>query len=137
MSLVRSSAYEKTEKLDSAAASAGADFILANQSGNDKKMTITQLNTFFSANVGSNDITMGEGKDFILGTTTGTQFGTASGQKVGFFGVTPVVKGAVLTTADAVALDATYNVTEQTTVSNMRIRINEIESRLTTLGLFN
>lgn len=156
MSEINQAAYEQTQKLTSASAGAGADFVLSNQSSKDRKMTLTQLATFMAANLGaisatsvtvttlsatnvniSNDTTIAEAGNIITGTTTGTQIGTASGQKVGFFGVTPVVKGAVLTVADAVALDATYNVTEQTTVSNMRVRINEIETRLQAFGFLN
>lgn len=40
------------------------------------------------------------------------------------------------TAADAVAIGATYDATEQTTMSNMRIRINEVVSGLQALGLF-
>ena len=128
MSEIAASAYEKTNKLASAGAGAGADFVLANQSAKDKKMTLTQLATFISTNVTNltvtllsattgnittltsttvsatninltNDLTITEAGNMILGTSNGTQIGTASGQKVGFFGVTPVVKAAALTAA--------------------------------------
>lgn len=33
-------------------------------------------------------------KDVVLGTTTGTKFGTATGQKIGFWNVTPVIQPA-------------------------------------------
>lgn len=81
----------------------------------------------------------GTATDYIAYTaaTDALVFGSASNSLVGFYGEDGVNKGAALTTADAVALDATYNVTEQTTVSNMRIRINEIEARLTDLKLIN
>ncbi|KKK94323.1 hypothetical protein LCGC14_2684000 [marine sediment metagenome] len=39
-------------------------------------------------------------------------------------------KQAALTTADAVTIDATYDASEQTTMINMRTRINEIETAL-------
>ena len=39
-------------------------------------------------------ITVNDGAQFILGTTTGTSFGTTTSQKLSFFGVTPVVQQA-------------------------------------------
>ena len=39
-------------------------------------------------------------------------------------------KQAALTAADAVTIDATFDATEQTTMINMRTRINEIEAAL-------
>lgn len=139
MSKIESSAYEATDQLAASAAGAAADFIIANQSGDDKKMTLTKLATFMrgSTGVGASDITLADGVDIVLNSTTGTSIGTASGQKLAFYGATPVNKGTALTAADAVALDATYNATEQTTVSNMRVRINEMEVILQDLGLVN
>jgi hypothetical protein len=37
--------------------------------------------------------TLGDGANIALGTTTGTQIGTASSQKLGFWGATPVARG--------------------------------------------
>ena len=44
-------------------------------------------------------VTLADAKNLVVGTTTGTQIGTASTQKLGFFGATPVVQqtGNVLT----------------------------------------
>lgn len=156
MSKIESSAYEATDQLTASGVAAGADFLIANQSGDDKKMTITKLATFMNTNLGAisatsftgttvsatnvniaNDTTVTDAGNFVLGTSTGTQFGTTSSQKIAFYGATPVNKGTALTAADAVALDATYNATEQTTVSNMRVRINEMEVILQDLGLVN
>jgi hypothetical protein len=39
-------------------------------------------------------VTLGEGENIVLGTTTGTQIGTAAAQKLGFFGKTPRVQCA-------------------------------------------
>lgn len=38
------------------------------------------------------DIQIGDGRDIQFGKTNGTHLGTATDQKVGFFGVTPVVQ---------------------------------------------
>ena len=37
-------------------------------------------------------ITMADGKNIIVNTTTGTKIGTATGQKIGFWNATPVVQ---------------------------------------------
>lgn len=41
--------------------------------------------------------------NIALGTSTGTQFGTATNQKIGFFGSTPIVKGSAFTQSYATA----------------------------------
>jgi len=149
-------AYKGIDDLSAAAAAAGTDSIGVVQGVAEKEMTLTQLATFMATNLGvvsatsvtattlsstnvniSNDLTIADAGNVILDTTTGTQIGTASGQKLAFYGATPVNKGTALTAADAVALDATYNATEQTTMSNMRIRINEMEVILQDVGLVN
>lgn len=43
------------------------------------------------------DFTFFDGADFILGTSTGTKFGTATTQKIGFFNATPIVQGTAFT----------------------------------------
>ena len=39
-------------------------------------------------------LTMADGGNIVLGSTTGTEIGTAGTQKLGFYGATPVVQGA-------------------------------------------
>ena len=174
MSLIKSAAYEKTDELDASAVAAGADFVIASQSGNDKKMTLTKVATFISSgitnltvtllsatnvNIG-NDLTMADAGNIILNTTTGTQIGTASAQKLGFYGVTPVDKGAVLTTVTSAATytlsgaaDAAFSVVTSgvnfslqtaaefqgllNTVVNTKTRMDEMESRIQDTGLVN
>ena len=67
----------------------------------------------------------------------GVSLGATSASLIGFYGEAGANKAAALTAADAVALDATYNASEQTTMSNMRIRINEIDAALAAVGLIN
>lgn len=43
------------------------------------------------------DTTLDEGKNLVLGTSTGSQIGTATGQKMAFWGVTPVVQQVLAT----------------------------------------
>lgn len=44
--------------------------------------------------VSATALTLGEGYNIAVGTTTGTQIGTAAAQKIGFFGKTPRVQCA-------------------------------------------
>lgn len=53
MSLVKATAYEKVNKLDNAATPTDIDFIVANQGGFDKKMTVSQLTNFISPLTGT------------------------------------------------------------------------------------
>lgn len=45
----------------------------------------------------SGDMTLSDGVDLILGSTTGTKIGTSATQKLGFFGATPIVQGTAFT----------------------------------------
>lgn len=83
------------------------------------------------------DSTLSDGVDLSLGVTNGTKIGTATTQKLGFFNSAPVVKPAALTAADATAIDAAYDAVEQGVLNNVRTRLNEIESRLQSLGLLS
>lgn len=67
---------------------------------------------FFGANV-----TILDGLNVILGTTTGTKIGTATTQKIGFFNATPVVKPSAWTQTYATATKTHANPTA-TTVTN-------------------
>lgn len=44
--------------------------------------------------VSATALTLGDGYNIAVGTTTGTQIGTAAAQKIGFFGKTPRVQCA-------------------------------------------
>ena len=58
----------------------------------------------------SNDLTITDAGNIILGTTTGTKIGTATGQKVGFFNATPVVQAAhIADGSDAATTQAAVN----------------------------
>jgi hypothetical protein len=50
-----------------------------------------------------NTIDIYEARNFTFGTTTGTKFGTATSQKIGFFNATPIVQPAAVTTAQEIA----------------------------------
>jgi hypothetical protein len=71
----------------------------------------------------SNDrsITVSDGGNVVLGTTTGTKIGTATTQKIGFYNATPVVQP----TAVADATDAATVITQ----------LNALLAKLRTLGI--
>lgn len=101
-----------------------------------------------------------DAKNVILGTTTGTKFGTATTQKLGFYNVAPVVQQAALTaqlttithTAPAAAdyaiatlvNSATGSVWGFTTadeghtvlsvIANLQTRVSQLETRLKSYG---
>jgi hypothetical protein len=55
-------------------------------------------------------VTMADTKNFVLNTGTGTKVGTATGQKLGFYGATPVDQPATITDgSDAASTQAAVN----------------------------
>jgi hypothetical protein len=71
----------------------------------------------------SNDrsITVSDGGNVVLGTTTGTKIGTATTQKIGFYNATPVVQPTAV--ADA------------TTAVDVITQLNDLLAKLRTLGI--
>jgi hypothetical protein len=73
-------------------------------------------------NTGSGDITIGDGTDFVLNTTTGTKIGTSTTQKLGFWNAPPVVQSAVAAFTNNVTSGGTDdqidNYTDLTTYAN-------------------
>ena len=43
------------------------------------------------------DLALAEGKNIVTGTTTGSRFSTSDSQKIGFHGVTPIVRAVLAT----------------------------------------
>ena len=72
-------------------------------------------------------------KNIITDTTTGLKLGTATSQKLAVYGKTPVVQQSALTTVDASTVNS-GDATTDTVINNMRTRINELETRLSTYG---
>jgi hypothetical protein len=114
--------------------------------------------TLGTATAFSVDFTLNDGVDVILNATTGSTFGTATSQKLSFYGVTPVVQPTVLTTAETTltfvdentpdfalssltttspagfaTLDEAQALVE--VVANNQARIGELETKLQALGL--
>lgn len=100
-------------------------------------------------------------QDIVTGTTTGTIFGKTSAQKIGFHGTTPVIQQTSLTTAETSVTFVDENTPDFALASlklhsddtgagfadlneaqgfvemcvNMQVRIGELETKLTALGL--
>lgn len=88
----------------------------------------------------TNDLTMGDAGNMILDTTTGTQIGTATGQKIGFHGATPVVQsvagtdlGTVLSDNGLRAAGTAYPITTTAAVATGAITATGAISATTTI----
>jgi len=103
----------------------------------------------------------GNGRDFILDTTTGTKLGTSTSQKLGFFNATPVVQPTEITdelttithTAPGTPDYALQDLVDSgagsafgfaskdegntvlSVIVNLQARVNELETVLSSLGL--
>jgi len=85
------------------------------------------------------DITIADGKNIVVNTTTGTQIGTGATQKLGFFGATPVAQpsstgqtsGFTAGSGNAVNDDSTFT----GGVGSTAYTIGDIVKHLKTLGL--
>lgn len=80
-------------------------------------------------------IQMQDGRNIQVGKGTGTKIATAIDQKLGFFNATPVIRQSALTAANASTVDSTYGDDEVNVINNIRTRVNEIATRLTSYGL--
>lgn len=69
------------------------------------------------------DITLDEGVDIVTGTTTGTKFGTATTQKIGFFGATPVGQQSAIS---APAGGATVDAEARTAINSLRALVQTL-----------
>lgn len=73
---------------------------------------------------------MNDGRNIQLGQTTGTKFGTSASQKIGFFGVTPVVQQSSIGAPGGGGTGSTDAIDQ-----SARTAINSIRATLTALGL--
>lgn len=107
--------------------------------------------------IGTTTIT--EGKNIVLGTTTGTQIGTGATQKLVFYGGTPIVRPSALTTQlttvtftagtpdyawGAGTNTSAWGFTSQdefktnaSVIANLQTRVSELETKLKALGLLS
>lgn len=86
-------------------------------------------NTFAQAQSFSSAVTCGDSF-----TVTGAFEVTGAGE-VGFFGAVAVTQQASLTAPDGATVDGTYGTEEAGVITNLRTRVNELESRLQAYGL--
>jgi len=106
--------------------------------------------------IGASAVTLADAVNIAVNTTTGTQIGTAAGQKLGFYGTTPAVQpshvadpaaaasmtfaagsidtGVDMTAAEAAAIVADFAALK-TAVDANNAAIDSILSQLATLGL--
>ena len=122
------------------------DISEASASSKNKRITLTEL------------FKIPDAVDIATGTTTGTRIGTGISQKISFFGVAPVVQPTELTdelttithtspgTPDYAVQDLVQNTgfgfvtkdegnTVLSVIRNLQIRLNEMETKLASLGL--
>lgn len=78
-------------------------------------------------------ISMAEGSNMVLGTTTGTKIGTATTQKLGFWNATPVVRPAAYTPTN-VTPDRAFDA-DSTTMDEMADVLGTLINDLQSIGL--
>lgn len=88
--------------------------LLAVANNGTEKLYVDKDGLLYSAG----GLTLADGKNLVFGTTTGTQIGTSSTQKLGFFGVTPVSQPTI-------------------TGTTLQEQIDSLVSALENLGLVN
>lgn len=111
----------------------GQNFIIF-ETGNK----FTTAATFTAGATFNGNVTIAN-KNIVLSTTTGTKFGTASSQKIGFYNATPIVKRsgaaqAALVTTLPVYLSS-WGFATSTQANNFTILVNEMRATLVALGL--
>ena len=86
-------------------------------------------------------MTITEGKNIVLGTTTGTKIGTGATQKLGFYNATPIVQrdssavAAVATTGSAASTGTVYGFTTAAQADGIVALVNELRAAIVALGL--
>lgn len=88
----------------------------------------------------TNDMTVTDAGNIICATSTGTQIATASNQKLGFFGTTPVTQQSlsVTTVATTVAVSTTsaiWGFSTSTQANQVIVAVDEMLQLLATVGL--
>jgi len=98
------------------AAGSGADLTVISSGTNENLVinakgsgTISLNPTGTGAILVNQNLTIADGKDIVLDTTTGTKIGTATGQKLGFYNATPIAKPTLATDDAAGIITALVN----------------------------
>jgi len=79
------------------------DLIVFNTTTGTQRITLTPATTVTGVLTSNGGITMGDAKNIVVDTTTGTKIGTATTQKLGFYNATPIVKPTAFTQTYATA----------------------------------
>ena len=93
---------------------------------------------FKGKSIKQGDVEIDEGKNIVVGTTTGTKIGTATTQKIAFYNSTPIVQRANSAQAAAPAGGTGATAGAYDTAANRDAAIallNEIRTVLINLGL--
>lgn len=125
-------AAPRIEGYCSAAQDTGANPLIAIDGAQDGDLTITTRPLFAVRNNASTKFTVGptgnltivDGADIILGATNGTTIGTATTQKIAFYGATPVARQASIA-----------DISTSATGTQIAAAVNAIITRLEVLGL--
>ena len=98
--------------------STGGGLRLGAASGNTVRLDISGT---ASLTASSTQITLRDPMDFVLGTTTGTKFGTATSQKLSFWNATPIVQPTTAVTAATFVANAGTAVNDASTFDGYTI----------------
>lgn len=106
---------------------------------NDRDETVTGAVVFTGTVRCSNHVTIDNGKNFVLGTSTGTKIGTSVSQKLGFYNATPVVQPSGAAQAAVVTTAATqstpYGFATQAQADNLVALVNALRAALVATGI--
>jgi len=146
---------------DIGAALADADLIIVDDggAGTNRKCAVTRIVDYVSSKPFTAGLTISDGQNIVLNTTTGTKIGTATSQKLGFYNATPVVQPTALTSQfttltftqpgspdyaiqDLTNAGSPYGFvtsdeaqTVLKVIANLQTRVSQLETKLQSLGL--
>ena len=84
----------------------------------------------------SKSIQMQDGRNMEFNTGTGTRIGTATGQKISFWDVTPIIQPAAAAQAAVTGTaDSTYSANEVTLINDIVTLVNRIRTDLVSVGI--
>lgn len=81
------------------------------------------------------DIQLLDGRNVQMASSTGTKIGTATGQKMGFYNVTPIAQRSGSAQAAVVGTaDGTYSANEVTLINDIVVLVNELRAWAVAIG---
>jgi hypothetical protein len=132
--------YVNVSDLPAASVVNTTDLIEVEQAGVNARATITQvIAAVLASPTFTGTVTVTDASNVVLGTTTGTQFGTAAAQKLGFHGATPAIQRAGAAQAAVVTTASTqttpYGFSTQAQADSIVTLVNELRAALVEKGL--